>query len=242
VRQNLEVYGRYFGLSRARVRARATELLEFSSSTIGDDQVDPLSGGMKRRLTIARALVNDPELLLLDEPTTGLDPQARHLLWDRLYRLSSAGSPRLITTHYMTRRESCATGCGAGPGPHLRRGLAADLIERTHPRGRELRFAPDAPARAGHPGQHRRADRGVAGPDAALRQRRGGRARPRRCAPGARPQASLVRRSSLETCSCGSPAGAWWTDAESTLARSPGSQPSGPPPRRGSGAASGVRC
>ena len=92
VRQNLQIYGRYFGLSRAAARRKAAELLEFAQ--LGDraeDKVDPLSGGMKRRLTIARSLVNDPELLLLDEPTTGLDPQARHLLWDRLFRLKAQG-------------------------------------------------------------------------------------------------------------------------------------------------------
>src|SRR5690348_17880485 len=92
VRQNLHLYGRYFGLSRAAVRAKAVELLEFARlADRADDEVEPLSGGMKRRLTIARALVNDPELLLLDEPTTGLDPQARHLVWVRLYRLKREG-------------------------------------------------------------------------------------------------------------------------------------------------------
>jgi lipooligosaccharide transport system ATP-binding protein len=106
VRQNLQVYGRYFGLSRAHVRAKATELLAFAQLTDrGDDPVEPLSGGMKRRLTIARSLVNDPELLLLDEPTTGLDPQARHLLWDRLFRLKQDGVTLIITTHYMDEAE-----------------------------------------------------------------------------------------------------------------------------------------
>jgi lipooligosaccharide transport system ATP-binding protein len=111
VRQNLEVYGRYFGISRARVRAKATELLEFTQlSDRADSSVDPLSGGMKRRLTIARSLVNDPELLLLDEPTTGLDPQARDLLWDRLYRLKQRGVTQLITTHYMDEAEQLCDG------------------------------------------------------------------------------------------------------------------------------------
>jgi lipooligosaccharide transport system ATP-binding protein len=106
VRQNLHVYGRYFGLSRATVRAKAVELLEFAQLTErAEEKVEPLSGGMKRRLTIARALVNDPELLLLDEPTTGLDPQARHLLWDRLFRLKQHGVTLIITTHYMDEAE-----------------------------------------------------------------------------------------------------------------------------------------
>ena len=106
VRENLEVYGRYFGLPRARVRAKAAELLEFAQLTErADEPVEPLSGGMKRRLTIARSLVNDPELLLLDEPTTGLDPQARHLLWDRLFRLKREGVTLIITTHYMDEAE-----------------------------------------------------------------------------------------------------------------------------------------
>src|SRR5437762_5755680 len=102
VRENLVIYGRYFGLSRAECRKRADELLEFAQLTErANDQVEPLSGGMKRRLTIARSLVNDPELLLLDEPTTGLDPQARHLLWERLYQLKRQGVTQIITTHYM---------------------------------------------------------------------------------------------------------------------------------------------
>ena len=106
VRQNLQVYGRYFGLSRRHVRDKATELMEFAQlADRSDDAVEPLSGGMKRRLTIARALVNDPELLLLDEPTTGLDPQARHLLWERLYRLKREGVTQIITTHYMDEAE-----------------------------------------------------------------------------------------------------------------------------------------
>ena len=100
VRENLLVYGRYFGISRATVAKRADELLEFAQLTDrAKAKVDDLSGGMKRRLTIARALVNDPRILLLDEPTTGLDPQARHLLWDRLYRLKQKGVTLVLTTH-----------------------------------------------------------------------------------------------------------------------------------------------
>lgn len=106
VEQNLWVYGRFFGLTRAEVRARADELLEFAQLTDRRrDKVEPLSGGMKRRLVIARSLVNNPELLLLDEPTTGLDPQARHILWDRLFRLKRQGVTLILTTHYMDEAE-----------------------------------------------------------------------------------------------------------------------------------------
>ncbi len=106
VRENLYVYGRYFDLPRRELRARIEQLLDFAQLTErADDRVDPLSGGMKRRLTIARSLVNEPELLLLDEPTTGLDPQARHALWDRLYRLKAEGVTLVLTTHYMDEAE-----------------------------------------------------------------------------------------------------------------------------------------
>ena len=106
VRDNLVMYGRYFGLTRAESRRRAEELLDFAQ--LGEragDKVEPLSGGMKRRLTIARALINEPSILLLDEPTTGLDPQARHLLWERLYRLKQRGVTLVLTTHYMDEAE-----------------------------------------------------------------------------------------------------------------------------------------
>ncbi|HVX20944.1 MAG TPA: ABC transporter ATP-binding protein [Acidimicrobiales bacterium] len=106
VLDNLMIYGRYFDLPRKVIRERADRLLEFAQLTDrAHDRVDPLSGGMKRRLTIARALVSDPDLLILDEPTTGLDPQARHLLWDRLYRLKQQGVTLVITTHYMDEAE-----------------------------------------------------------------------------------------------------------------------------------------
>ncbi len=106
VRDNLVIYGRYFGLSRAEARRRANDLLDFAHlSDRANDKVDPLSGGMKRRLTIARALINEPSILLLDEPTTGLDPQARHLLWERLYRLKRQGVTLVLTTHYMDEAE-----------------------------------------------------------------------------------------------------------------------------------------
>lgn len=109
VRENLMVYGRYFGLSWRETKARADELLDFARLVDrANNQVGTLSGGMKRRLTIARALVNDPELVLLDEPTTGLDPQARHLLWERLYQLKERGATLLLTTHYMDEAEQLA--------------------------------------------------------------------------------------------------------------------------------------
>src|SRR4051794_12680581 len=118
VRENLVVYGRYFGMSLAAVREKATELLEFAQLTErASSRVEPLSGGMKRRLTIARALVNDPEILLLDEPTTGLDPQARHILWDRLFRLKRQGVTLVLTTHYMDEAEQlCDRLVGMGGG------------------------------------------------------------------------------------------------------------------------------
>jgi len=106
VRENIIIYGRYFGLPRSELGKRADELIDFVQLTErANDKVEPLSGGMKRRLTIARSLVNDPEVLLLDEPTTGLDPQARHTLWDRLFRLKQRGVTLILTTHYMDEAE-----------------------------------------------------------------------------------------------------------------------------------------
>src|SRR2546423_14703503 len=145
VRQNLHIYGRYFGLSRAQVRAKAVELLEFAQLTErADDQVEPLSGGMERRLTIARSLINEPELLLLDEPTTGLDPQARHLLWDRLFRLQQSGVTLIITTHYMDEAEQlCDRLVVMDGGRIVAEGSPAALISQYSTREvLELRFAP----------------------------------------------------------------------------------------------------
>jgi lipooligosaccharide transport system ATP-binding protein len=106
VRENLTTYARFFGISRKDARRKADELIEFVQLTErSGSKVDPLSGGMKRRLTIARALVNDPEIVLLDEPTTGLDPQARHLVWERLFRLKQQGVTLVLTTHYMDEAE-----------------------------------------------------------------------------------------------------------------------------------------
>jgi lipooligosaccharide transport system ATP-binding protein len=106
VAQNLHVYGRYFGLSRNEIERRSSELLEFVQlADRADARVEALSGGMKRRLTVARGLINEPELVLLDEPTTGLDPQARHVLWDRLAQLRERGVTLILTTHYMDEAE-----------------------------------------------------------------------------------------------------------------------------------------
>ncbi|HKY88912.1 MAG TPA: ABC transporter ATP-binding protein [Candidatus Limnocylindrales bacterium] len=104
--ENLLIYGRYFDVSYRETRRRAGELLEFVQlNERRDDLVEKLSGGMKRRLTIARSLINEPDLALLDEPTTGLDPQARHLVWERLYRLKQKGTTLVLTTHYMDEAE-----------------------------------------------------------------------------------------------------------------------------------------
>ena len=106
VRENLLIYGRYFGLPRAVIAERTAQLLDFVQlAERAGDQVEPLSGGMKRRLTIARSLINEPEVLILDEPTTGLDPQARHVVWDRLFRLKQQGVTLILTTHYMDEAE-----------------------------------------------------------------------------------------------------------------------------------------
>jgi lipooligosaccharide transport system ATP-binding protein len=148
VQENLVIYGRYFGLSRAEVRKRAGELLDFVQ--LGEragSKVEPLSGGMKRRLTIARALVNEPELLLLDEPTTGLDPQARHLVWDRLFRLKQRGATLVLTTHYMDEAEQlCDRLVIMDRGRIAEEGSPLDLIRRLSTREVvELRFAGEPP-------------------------------------------------------------------------------------------------
>jgi len=146
VRLNLEMYGRYFDLPRRVIRERADELLEFAQLTErANDKVDNLSGGMKRRLTIARGLINRPEILILDEPTTGLDPQARHLLWDRLYRLKREGVTLIITTHYMDEAEQlCDRLVVMDRGTIVAEGAPRALIERFSTREVvELRFATD---------------------------------------------------------------------------------------------------
>ena len=201
VRQNLQVYGRYFGLSRARVRAKATELLEFAQLTDrADSEVEPLSGGMKRRLTIARSLVNEPELLLLDEPTTGLDPQARHLLWDRLFRLKQAGVTLLVTTHYMDEAEQlCDRLVVMDGGLIAAHGTPAELISRYSTREvLELRFAPGDQETVVDQVKDL-ADRVEALPDRLLLYTDDGEAALAAAHHrGVRPASSLVRRSSLE--------------------------------------------
>jgi lipooligosaccharide transport system ATP-binding protein len=147
VRDNLWIYGRYFGIPRATVRERTERLLEFVQlSDRGDSRVEAMSGGMKRRLTIARSLINEPELLLLDEPTTGLDPQARHVVWERLFRLKQQGVTLVLTTHYMDEAEQlCDRLVVMDRGRIAAEGSPRHLIE-THSTREvvELRFAVDA--------------------------------------------------------------------------------------------------
>jgi len=130
--ENLFIYGRYFGLSRAFLKQKVNELLAFAQlEEKRDAKTDSLSGGMKRRLTIARALVSEPEILLLDEPTTGLDPQARHVLWDRLFRLKEQGVTLVITTHYMDEAEQlCDRLIVMDKGQIMAEGSPADLIKQ----------------------------------------------------------------------------------------------------------------
>jgi lipooligosaccharide transport system ATP-binding protein len=145
VEDNLVIYGRYFGLPRAEARKRAAELLDFVQLTDrAGAGVEPLSGGMKRRLSIARSLINEPAVLLLDEPTTGLDPQARHLLWDRLYRLKQRGVTLVLTTHYMDEAEQlCDRLVVMDKAKIVAEGSPRELIERYSTREvTELRFAP----------------------------------------------------------------------------------------------------
>jgi lipooligosaccharide transport system ATP-binding protein len=201
VEENLMIYGRYFDLPRAEIRARIEELLDFAQlSDRRSSKVEPLSGGMKRRLTIVRGLINRPELMLLDEPTTGLDPQARHLLWDRLYRLRREGVTLIITTHYMDEAEQlCDRLVIMDRGGIVAEGSPPDLIAaHTSREVLELRFPPGASDGA-RPQLEGLADRIEALPDrlllstddaertlAAVHER------------GVVPEVSLVRRSTLE--------------------------------------------
>jgi lipooligosaccharide transport system ATP-binding protein len=201
VAENLWVYGRYFGLSRQEVRSRAAELLDFAQLTDrAGDRVEPLSGGMKRRLTIARSLINSPEVLLLDEPTTGLDPQARHILWDRLFRLKRSGVTLVLTTHYMDEAEQlCDRLVVMDHGRIVAEGSPRELIDEYSTREvLELRF--DADDHQAHAEQ-------VAGigervevlPDRLLVYTdNGDEAAAKVHAAGIEPLSSLVRRSTLE--------------------------------------------
>src|SRR3984885_8630878 len=150
--ENLLIYGRYFGLPRNVIAERTDRLLDFVQLTDrAGDQVEPLSGGMKRRLTIARSLINEPELLLLDEPTTGLDPQARHVVWDRLFRLKQQGVTLILTTHYMDEAEQlCDRLVVMDGGKIAAEGSPRGLIEPYSTREvLELRFDPDDHDQAG---------------------------------------------------------------------------------------------
>ena len=152
VRDNLYIYGRYFGIPKAEVDARTDELLEFVSLTEkARSRVEDLSGGMKRRLTIARSLINEPRILLLDEPTTGLDPQARHILWDRLFRLKEQGVTLILTTHYMDEAEQlCDRLIVVDKGRIMAEGSPAALIRDYSTREvLELRFGSERNASIG---------------------------------------------------------------------------------------------
>lgn len=200
-RENLIVYGRYFGLPARQVAARADELMAFAQlEDKAKSKVDDLSGGMKRRLTIARALINDPRLLLLDEPTTGLDPQARHILWDRLFRLKEQGTTLLLTTHYMDEAEQlCDRLVVIDKGTIMAEGSPASLIRRYSSREvLEVRFGSDRNAEASARLQGI-GDRVEVLPDRILIYSADGEAALVRITDlGLHPITSLVRRSSLE--------------------------------------------
>jgi len=202
VRENLLIYGRYFGLRRDVIRDRTDQLLDFVQlSERANDQVDPLSGGMKRRLTIARSLISDPEILLLDEPTTGLDPQARHVVWDRLYRLKQQGVTLVLTTHYMDEAEQlCDRLVVMDRGKIAAEGSPRQLIERySTPEVLELRFALHEQDQAGEKLADLPAERVEVLADRILVYATSGEealaaVRGR----GLEPETSLVRRSTLE--------------------------------------------
>jgi len=201
VRENLLVYGRYFGLPRAQVAARADELLQFAQlEEKAKAKVDDLSGGMKRRLTIARALINDPRILLLDEPTTGLDPQARHILWDRLFRLKEQGTTLVLTTHYMDEAEQlCDRLVVVDKGRIMAEGSPASLIrEHSSREVLEVRFGSDRNAGAAEQ-LAGIGDRLEVLPDRILVYSANGEAALQAVTErGLQPITSLVRRSSLE--------------------------------------------
>jgi lipooligosaccharide transport system ATP-binding protein len=203
VLENLLIYGRYFGLSKTEIAERSAELLEFAQlEEKAKERVERLSGGMRRRLTIARSLINNPEILLLDEPTTGLDPQARHVLWDRLFRLKQQGVTLVLTTHYMDEAEQLCDRLmvmdrGLIVGEGSPRGLIADHVTREV---LELRFAIDEQEAAAAELQRSGvADRLELLPDRALCYTDDGEASLAKVhALGLQPITALVRRSTLE--------------------------------------------
>ena len=201
VRDNLIVYGRYFGMSNKSASRKADELLEFAQlSDRAKSKVDDLSGGMKRRLTIARALINEPRILLLDEPTTGLDPQARHILWDRLFRLKEQGTTLVLTTHYMDEAEQlCDRLVVVDKGSIMAEGSPQSLIREYSSREVvELRFGSDHNAEVAERLQGV-GDRIEVLPDRILIYSSDGDEELVRIARlGFQPITSLVRRSSLE--------------------------------------------
>ena len=199
VRENVLIYGRYFGLSRRELRPKIEELLDFVQLTErAGDKVEPLSGGMKRRLTIARSLVNDPELLLLDEPTTGLDPQARHVVWDRLFRLKQRGVTLVLTTHYMDEAEQlCDRLVVMDHGRIVAEGSPRQLIDRYSTREVvEVRFEADRPPAAALEGLGERVEEL---PDRVLVYTSDGDATAAELAErDLPPHSTLIRRSTLE--------------------------------------------
>ncbi|MDO8365047.1 MAG: ABC transporter ATP-binding protein [Actinomycetota bacterium] len=201
VQENLWIYGRFFDLPRAEAKRRAAELLEFAQLTDrAGSVVENLSGGMKRRLSIARSLINNPELLLLDEPTTGLDPQARHVLWDRLYRLKQQGVTLVLTTHYMDEAEQlCDRLVVMDQGRIVAEGSPRDLIERYSTREvLELRFSAGTNSDS-ITGVHGIGDRQELLPDRVLVYAHDGEAALAEAhARGLQPESALVRRASLE--------------------------------------------
>jgi lipooligosaccharide transport system ATP-binding protein len=198
---NMMIYGRYFDLPRPEIRERSAELLDFVQlGDRRDSRVDPLSGGMKRRLTIARSLINEPDLLLLDEPTTGLDPQARHALWDRIYRLKQRGVTLVLTTHYMDEAEQlCDRLVVMDKGRIVAEGSPRELIARYSTREVvELRFR-DEPSLDLNTHVNGLARRIEALPDRTLLYTDDGDATADRVHElGLHPQSVLVRRSTLE--------------------------------------------
>jgi lipooligosaccharide transport system ATP-binding protein len=201
VRENLYAYGRYFGLPRSYLKRKIEELLDFAQlQEKRDNKVEALSGGMKRRLTIARGLINEPEIYMLDEPTTGLDPQARHILWDRLFRLKEQGVTLVITTHYMDEAEQlCDRLIVMDKGQIMAEGSPAQLIAEYSSREvLEVRFGSERNA-ALAPIMDGVADRVEVLPDRILLYAASGEEVLARIhAKGLNPVTSLVRRSSLE--------------------------------------------